>query len=504
MLRIDCPYCGLRDHTEFTYVGDASRTYPGLDGDMRTWVDYVPSCVTIPAGVIWNSGTTSRDAAASCGSSATRSLMKSSRSPKPAAGTSRAHSAEPPENARRLPMTADQPIQNNGDAENTLRTAEESTADGRFPSDDAPDEEGNAGDTPDHGRCRCGQAGRDAARRNREQATMREQPFRRHGGGLIDRSRPLRFSFDGTEYVGYHGDTLASALLANGVRLVGRSFKYHRPRGVYTAGSEEPNAMVTLRTGGRSEPNTKATMIELYDGLVAFSQNRWPSLKRDVLAINSLVSPLLPAGFYYKTFIWPGQKGWMFYEKFIRRAAGLGAASRAPDPDQYEKCHAFCDVMIVGGGPAGLAAARAAGHSGARVILVDEGTFVGGSLLGESSGEEDELPAAFAMEMLDELAGLVNVTIMTRTTAFGLYDNNVVGLLERVEDHKQKPAEFMPRQRTWTVRARKIILATGATERPIVFPNNDRPGIMLAGAARRYANQYGVLPGLARGGLHKQ
>ncbi len=324
---------------------------------------------------------------------------------------------------------------------------------------------------------------------------MREQPFRRHGGGLIDRSRPLRFSFDGTEYVGYHGDTLASALLANGVRLVGRSFKYHRPRGIYTAGSEEPNAMVTLRTGDRSEPNTKATMIELYDGLVAISQNRWPSLKRDVLAVNSMASSLLPAGFYYKTFIWPGQKGWMFYEKFIRRAAGLGAASRRPDPDRYEKCHAFCDIMIVGAGPAGLAAALAAGHSGARVFLVDEGTFVGGSLLSEGSGEEDELPAAFAMELLEELAGLVNVTIMTRTTAFGLYDDNVVGLLERVEDHKQTPAEFMPRQRTWTVRAQKIILATGATERPIVFANNDRPGIMLANAARRYANQYGVLPG---------
>lgn len=324
---------------------------------------------------------------------------------------------------------------------------------------------------------------------------MSKQKYRRLGGGLIDRSRPLRFTFDGIEYVGYHGDTLASALLANGVRLVARSFKYHRPRGIYSAGSEEPNALVTLRTGDRSEPNTKATMIELYDGLVAVSQNRWPSLKRDMLAVNSLLSPLLPAGFYYKTFIWPGQRAWMFYEKFIRRAAGMGEASRQPDPDRYEKCHAFCDVMIVGGGPAGLAAARSAGHSGARVILVDEGTFVGGSMLSESASDEEDLPAAFAMEMLEELARLPNVTIMTRTTAYGLYDSNVVGMLERVEDHRLKPTDMMPRQRSWTVRARKIILATGAIERPIVFANNDRPGVMLANAARRYANQYGVLPG---------
>lgn len=180
---------------------------------------------------------------------------------------------------------------------------------------------------------------------------MSSQPFRTLAGGLIDRTTPISFTFDGRTYQGYPGDTLASALIANGVRLVGRSFKYHRPRGIYTAGSDEPNALVTLHEGGRSEPNTRATTVELYDGLVAASQNRWPSLRFDLMAATSLLSPLLPAGFYYKTFMWPGLKGWMFYERHIRRAAGLGEASRLPDPDHYEKCHAFCDVLVVGAGP---------------------------------------------------------------------------------------------------------------------------------------------------------
>ena len=324
---------------------------------------------------------------------------------------------------------------------------------------------------------------------------MSDQRFRRAGGGLINRARPLKFTFDDVEYVGFQGDTLASALLANGVRLVGRSFKYHRPRGIYTAGSEEPNALVTLGTDGRSEPNVRATMIELFEGLVAKSQNRWPNLKNDLMSVNSVFSSFLPAGFYYKTFMWPGQKGWMFYEKYIRRAAGMGEGSGLPDPDRYERSNAFCDVLVIGAGPAGLAAARAAGESGARVILVEENPLVGGSLLAEGASGDSEHPAAFAMELLEELAGLSNVTVMARTTAYGLYDSNVVGLLERVESHKLKPAEFMPRERNWTVRARKIIFATGAIERPMVFGNNDRPGVMLAGAARRYANQYGVLPG---------
>ncbi|WP_295529890.1 2Fe-2S iron-sulfur cluster-binding protein, partial [Novosphingobium sp. Chol11] len=197
-------------------------------------------------------------------------------------------------------------------------------------------------------------------------------------GGLIDRSQTLSFRFDGRDYTGHPGDTLASALLANGVSLVGRSFKYHRPRGILSAGSSEPNALVTLREGARAEPNIPATMIELYDGLVACSQNRWPSLKFDALAINQLFAPMLVAGFYYKTFMWPAALWEKLYEPAIRRAAGLGALSGKEDPDAYDQAHAFADLLVVGGGPAGLIAALGAARAGARVILADEAARMGG------------------------------------------------------------------------------------------------------------------------------
>lgn len=324
---------------------------------------------------------------------------------------------------------------------------------------------------------------------------MSKQPHRLEDGGLIDRNRPLRFTFDGTPYVGYEGDTLASALLANGVKLVARSFKYHRPRGVYTAGSEEPSALVTMRSGARHEPNTRATMVELYDGLEATSQNRWPSLKFDLMSVNSLFSSFLPAGFYYKTFIWPGQKGWMFYEKFIRRAAGMGEGTLLPDPDRYEKAHAFCDVLVVGAGPAGIAAALAAGNAGARVLLVDENPIIGGAMLSETQPVSAFDPVDLSVDLGRQLADLDNVRVMTRTTAYGLYDHNVVGLIEHVQDNKPQPDGHMPRQRSWIVRAGRIVFATGAIERPLVFGNNDLPGIMLAASARRYLNQYGIQVG---------
>ena len=324
---------------------------------------------------------------------------------------------------------------------------------------------------------------------------MSRQPYRLATGGAIDRDRPLGFSFDGKSYQGYAGDTLASALLANGVRLVGRSFKYHRPRGISSAGPEEPNALVVMRDGARAEPNIPATMADLYDGLVATSQNRWPSLAFDLWSLNSLLGPFIPVGFYYKTFKWPGPKGWLFYEKFIRRGGGLGIASREPDPDRYDTVHAFCDVLVVGAGPAGLAAARAAADAGCRVMLVDERATLGGSLRFEGEAIDGAAPGDWADGQIAELAARADVTLLPRTTAYGYYDGNTVGLLERANDHLPTPPAFEARQRMWIVRADQVVLATGAIERPLVFGNNDKPGVMLASAAQRYANQYAVKAG---------
>ncbi|MGE0749667.1 MAG: sarcosine oxidase subunit alpha family protein [Variibacter sp.] len=313
--------------------------------------------------------------------------------------------------------------------------------------------------------------------------------------GLIDRKRPLAFSFDGKRYSGYAGDTLASALIGAGVKLIGRSFKYHRPRGVFSVGPEEPNALVELRTGARREPNTRATTVELYDGLKAASQNRWPSLTFDVLAINQIASPLLVGGFYYKTFMWPASFWEKVYEPLIRRAAGLGRASEHPDPDHYEKAYAFCDVLVVGSGPAGLAAALVAGRSGARVILCEDDMRLGGRLLSERRAIDDAPAHLFAAAADVELRSLPNVRVMPRTQVFGAYDDGVYGALERVSDHVAVPAAGVPRQRFWHIAAKRCVSAMGATERPIVFGGNDRPGVMLASAVRTYVNRFGVLPG---------
>jgi sarcosine oxidase subunit alpha len=319
--------------------------------------------------------------------------------------------------------------------------------------------------------------------------------YRLSSGGRVDRSRPLRFTFDGKSYRGLHGDTLASALLANDVRLVGRSFKYHRPRGILAAGSEEPNALVELRSGSRREPNTRATVVELYDGLDATSQNRWPSLRFDLLSMTAPLSPFMAAGFYYKTFMWPARFWEKLYEPLIRRAAGLGRASGEPDPDHYEKAFLHCDVLVIGAGPSGLAAALAAGRSGARVVLCDESFELGGRLLSERC-EIDGAPAdAWLASVTAELASLPQVRLMPRTTVFGVYDGGTYGALERVADHLPVPPPFQPRQRYWQIVAKRAVLASGAIERPLLFGGNDRPGVMLAGAVRVYLNRFGVMPG---------
>ena len=324
---------------------------------------------------------------------------------------------------------------------------------------------------------------------------MSEQAYRRFAGGRIDRSALCSFEFDGQSLNGFAGDTLASALLANGIHLVGRSFKYHRPRGVLSAGAEEPNALVQVGAQGYWTPNLRATQVELYEGLGAHSQNCWPSLNYDVGEINNVLSRAIPAGFYYKTFMWPASY-WMKYEYFIRKAAGLGRAPAQPDPDHYDKAHIHCDVLVVGAGPAGLAAAHAAGRTGARVIVADDQSELGGSLLSSRALLNDGPATDWATATAVELASMSEVRVLPRTTVAGYFDHNYLTLLERVTDHLPPgTAPERPRQRLWKVRAGQVILATGAHERPMVFENNDRPGIMMSSAVQTYLNRYAVVAG---------
>jgi len=312
-------------------------------------------------------------------------------------------------------------------------------------------------------------------------------------GGLIDRSQKRSFTFDGKVLAGFSGDTLASALLANDIKLVGRSFKYHRPRGIVGCGTEEPNALVELRSGSRREPNTRATTTELYEGLEALSQNRWPSLEFDVMAVNGLFAPFFGAAFYYKTFMWPKAAWEKLYEPAIRKAAGLGRVADSPDPDHYEKAQAFCDVLVIGAGPAGLMAALAAGRAGARVIFAEEDFGFGGRLLSEKTSIDGAPPTDFVLRSLAELRSLSNVRLMARTSIFGVYDD-CYGAIERVSDQLLVPPPFTPRQRLWRIVAKRAVLAAGAIDRPIVFGGNDRPGVMLAAAAQSYVNRFGVAP----------
>ncbi|MDC1383567.1 sarcosine oxidase subunit alpha family protein [Candidatus Puniceispirillum sp.] len=314
----------------------------------------------------------------------------------------------------------------------------------------------------------------------------------RISGGLVDRNRQFSFHFDGKHYLGFSGDTLASALLANNVRLVGRSFKYHRPRGILTAGSEEPNALVTVGSGASEDPNCRATTTQLFDGLKARSQTKLGLLSFDFMAINDLLSSMLGAGFYYKTFMWPAAFWEKFYEPAIRKLAGLGRLSGEPDPDRYEKGYLHCDLLVTGSGPSGLMATLTAARSGLQVILADEDFCLGGRLNADTAEINGIGSAIFAAETLCALGAMDNVRILSRTTVFGAFDHGCYGALERVNEHN---ANGSVRHIFWHIRSRRHILAAGATERPIAFSNNDRPGIMLAGAVRTYTNRFGVSPG---------
>jgi heterotetrameric sarcosine oxidase alpha subunit len=320
------------------------------------------------------------------------------------------------------------------------------------------------------------------------------QSHRIPGKGRIDRNRPVRFTFDGRDYEGYQGDTLASALLANGVRLMGRSFKYHRPRGAMTAGSEEPNALVEVLESEQHTPNVRATMQEIFPGLVARSQNRWPSLSFDALAANDWFASFLSAGFYYKTFMWPRSWWEKVYEPLIRRAAGLGSLSGRHDEGRYEKAWAHCDLLVVGSGPAGLMAALTAARAGADVILAEEDREMGGRLLADAPEVEGQTGDAWAAAVLAELAAMPNVRLMPRTTVTGAYDDGTFGALERVGLHLAARAD-LPRECFWRIVAQRAILAAGALERPVAHPDNDRPGVMLASALRSYVRRWGVDPG---------
>ncbi len=321
--------------------------------------------------------------------------------------------------------------------------------------------------------------------------------FRLDKTGRLGKARRIEFSFDGNSYAGREGDTLASALLANGIHLTGRSFKYHRPRGILGSGPEEPNALMEIaRDAARRQPNIRATMQPLYDGLKATSQNRWPSLDFDIGGVNGVLSRFLTAGFYYKTFMWPKSFWHKVYEPNIRAAAGLGRAPEIEDPERYANRYLHVDVVVAGGGPAGLAAALAAGETGASVLIADENLTFGGWLKVERDTTIDGKSAmAWVADAVARLETMDNVRVMPRTTVFGYHNHNMLSLAEQITEHLPNPDPALPRERLWQVRAQKVVLATGCIERPLVFPDNDRPGIMLAGAGRLYLNHYGVTPG---------
>ncbi len=321
------------------------------------------------------------------------------------------------------------------------------------------------------------------------------QPFRLNKEGLINRNKKISFTFNGKKLFGYEGDTIASALIANGIHLVGRSFKYHRPRGFFGAGVEEPNAKLQVEFNGHSEPNVNATEMELVEGLSVTSQNCWPSVNFDVGAINNFLKMFFPAGFYYKTFMWPKSFWYKIYEPFIRKAAGLGVASIEKDKERYEHKFEYCDLLVTGSGPSGLASAYAAAKNGAKVILAEDKPRFGGTLLTDDVSIDNLSGKDWAEKIITELKSMPNVTVKNRSQVFGYYDHNMLVMFERVSDHLEKKSKFTPRQRLWYIRAKETILSTGSIERPIVFGNNDTPGIFLSAAAKEYMKVFGVLVG---------
>ena len=321
------------------------------------------------------------------------------------------------------------------------------------------------------------------------------QSFRLENIGLINRNKKLSFKFNGKTYFGYEGDTLASALIANGVHLVGRSFKYHRPRGFFGAGVDEPYAMVQMIRDNESVPNVRATEQELFEGLEAKSVNCWPNVNFDIGGINNFLRIFLPAGFYYKTFMWPKSFWYKIYEPFIRKAAGFGVVSHEPDKERYEHKYEYCDLLITGSGPSGLASAYSAAKNGAKVILAEDKPRFGGSLLTSDVNIGNESGKEWADKIITELKSMPNVVVKNRAQVFGYYDHNMLVMSERLTEHLPKSDKFTPKQKLWYIRAKEVVISSGSIERPLVFGNNDTPGVLLSSAAKEYMKVYGVLVG---------
>ncbi len=321
------------------------------------------------------------------------------------------------------------------------------------------------------------------------------QNFRLNKGGLINREKKILFKFNNKEYFGYEGDTIASALIANGIHLVGRSFKYHRPRGFFGAGVDEPYAIVQLTRNNETDPNVRATEQEIFEGLEAKSVNCWPNVNFDIGAINNFLRMFFPAGFYYKTFMWPKSFWYKIYEPIIRKAAGFGSASIKHDKERYEHKYEYCDLLIAGSGPSGLASAYAAAKNGAKIILAEDKPRFGGSLLTDESSIGNQTGKEWANQIISELKSMKNVIVKNRSQVFGYYDHNMLVMTERVSDHLPKSNKYEPKQRLWYIRAKEVVISSGSIERPLVFGNNDTPGVMLSSAAKEYLKVYGVLVG---------
>ena len=321
------------------------------------------------------------------------------------------------------------------------------------------------------------------------------QNFRLDNIGLINRDQKISFKFNGKSYFGYEGDTLASALIANGVHLVGRSFKYHRPRGFVGSGVDDPYSIVQLYRNNETDPNVRATEQELFEGLEAKSVNCWPNVKFDIGAINNFLNKFFPAGFYYKTFMWPKSFWYKVYEPFIRKAAGFGVASTKHDQERYEHKYEYCDLLITGSGPSGLASAYAAAKNGAEVILAEDKPRFGGSLLTSEANIGNQSGKEWADKIIAELKEMPNVIIKNRAQVFGYYDHNMLVMSERLNDHLPKSKKYSPKQRLWYIRAKEVVISSGSIERPLVFGNNDTPGVVLSSAAKEYLKVYGVLVG---------